>query len=82
VNQIGRKMITIIDRYATDGGYMAVFDSSAQNSPLLFAAKNTDVTQDIIRLYDQANPTKGASTAPTGKTAPAPKPSTPPPAKP
>jgi outer membrane protein len=88
VNLIGRKMITVIDRYATDGGYTAVFDSSSQNSPLLFAAKNTDVTQDIIRLYDQANPIKGASTAPATKTlpatktVPAPKPSTPPPAKP
>jgi outer membrane protein len=82
VNQIGRKMISVIDRYATEGGYTAVFDSSSQNSPLLFAAKNTDVTQDIIRLYDQANPVKGAATAPATKTAPAPKPSTPPPAKP
>jgi outer membrane protein len=82
VNQIGRKMITVINRYATDGGYTAVFDSSAQNSPLLFAAKNTDVTQDIIRLFDEANPVKGAATAPATKTAPAPKQSTPPPAKP
>ena len=82
VNQIGRKMVTVIDRYATEGGYTAVFDTSSQNSPVLFAAKNTDLTQDIIRLYDQANPAKGAATAPATKSAPAPKPSPPPPAKP
>jgi outer membrane protein len=75
VNEIGRKMVAVINRYATEGNYTAILDSSAQSSPVLFAAKNVDVTQDIVRLYDQANP--GKASAPS-----APKPTTPPPAKP
>jgi outer membrane protein len=73
VNEIGRKMAAVINRYATEGGYTAILDSSAQGSPVLFAAKNVDVTQDVVRLYDQANPAKASAPA---------KPSTPLPAKP
>ena len=76
VNEIGHKMVTVITRYATDGGFTAILDSSAQNSPVLFAAKNADVTQDVVRLYDQANPAKLASSPATSKPAapPSPKP--------
>ncbi len=83
VDAIGRKMIDVLNHYAQQNGYVAVFDSSAQNSPILYTAKNIDVTQDIIRLYDQAYPAKGAAAAPPpSKPAPAPKPTTPPPTKP
>jgi outer membrane protein len=85
LNRIGGKMMNVINRYAQEGNYVAIFDSSAQNSSLLFAAKNVDITQDIIRLYDQANPVKGASSTPatpTTKPAPAPKPVAPLAAKP
>ena len=76
VNEIGRKMIAVINRFATEGAYTAILDSSAQGSPVLFAAKNVDVTQDVIRLYDQSNPAKSASVPSR------PKPATPAPAKP
>jgi outer membrane protein len=82
VNGIGRKIMEVLDRYAQENSYVAVFDSSAQNSPVLYASKTIDLTQDIIRLYDQAYPVKGASTAPAIKPAPIPKPTTPPSPKP
>jgi outer membrane protein len=75
VERIGRKMMDVLDRYARENGFVAVFDSSAQNSPIIYASNNIDVTQDIIRLYDQAYPIKGSA-------APAPKPATPKPATP
>jgi len=73
----------VLDRYARENGLVAVFDSSAQNSPILFASTNIDITQEIIKLYDQAYPVKGGATgtAPATKPAPA-KPSTPPASKP
>jgi len=80
-DRIGRKMIDVLDRYARENGYVAILDTSAQNTPILFASTNIDVTQDIVRLYDQAYPVKGgapASTAPA--TRPAQKPATQPPA--
>jgi outer membrane protein len=92
IDKIGRKMIDVLDRYARENGYVAILDSSAQNTPILYASNQIDVTQDIIRLYDQAYPLKAGSTTPkpaTSKPAaqsttpkPAPAASQPPAAKP
>jgi outer membrane protein len=82
VDRIGRKMMDVLDRYARENGLVAVFDSSAQNSPILFASTNIDITQEIIKLYDQAYPVRGGTTAPATKPAPKPAPTTPPAAKP
>lgn len=88
VDRIGRKMMDVLDRYSRENGLTAVFDSSAQGTPLLFVSTNIDITQDIIRLYDQAYPVKGAAAAakPAATTpkpaTTAPKPTTPPSTKP
>ena len=70
IDRIGRKMVDVLDRYARENGYIAVFDSSAQNSPLVYKSTQIDVTQDIVRLYDQAYPVKAgaASSAPASST--------------
>ena len=78
IDKIGRKMIDVLDRYARENGYVVIMDSSAQNTPILYASNQIDVTQDIIRLYDQAYPLKAGSTAP--KPAPRPAATTPKPA--
>jgi outer membrane protein len=64
IDRIGRKLVDVLDRYARERGYAVVLDSSAQNSPLLYKSNQIDVTQDIIRLFDQAYPVKAAATAP------------------
>lgn len=79
-DRIGRKMMDVLDRYARENGLVAVFDSSAQNTPILYASTNIDITQEIIKLYDQAYPVKTTAAAPATK--PAPKPTTPPASKP
>ena len=79
VDRIGRKMIDVLDRYARENGFVIVFDSSSQNSPVLYKSTQIDVTQDIIRLFDQAYPIKSGT--PASKPAAA-KPATPPPTKP
>ena len=58
MDRIGRKMVDVLDRYARENGYTMVLDSSAQNNPILYASPQTEVTQDIVRLYDQAYPVK------------------------
>ena len=70
-DRIGRKMIDVLDRYARENGYVAVLDTSAQNTPILFASTNIDVTQDIVKLYDQAYPVKGGAPASTTPAKPA-----------
>ena len=83
VDKIGRKMIDVLEKYARENNITAVFDSSAQNSPILFAATSIDITQEIIKLYDQAYPSKGGVAAPAAKpAATTPKPATPPATKP
>ena len=64
IDKIGRKMIDVLDRYARENGYVAILDSSAQNTPILYASNQIDVTQDIIKLYDQAYPLKAGSATP------------------
>jgi outer membrane protein len=65
INRIGRKMVDILDKYAKDGSYAVVLDSSSQQTPILYEANQIDITQEIIRLYDQAYPVKAASTVPS-----------------
>ncbi|HXO05865.1 MAG TPA: OmpH family outer membrane protein [Candidatus Sulfotelmatobacter sp.] len=61
VDRIGRKMIDVLDKYSKDNGYSVILDTSAQNTPVIYAANTIDVTQDIIKLYDQSYPVKNAA---------------------
>jgi len=79
LERIGRKMVDVLDRYARENGFSVILDTSGQNSPILYASNQVDVTQDIIRLYDQAYPVKTGAAPATAKPA-TPKPATPPPA--
>jgi outer membrane protein len=75
VNRIGRKMIDVIDKYSKENSYSVILDESSQQTPVIYAANQIDVTQDIIRIYDQSYPVKTAMTAspkPAPKPAPAP----------
>jgi len=74
-DRIGRKMVDVLDRYARENSFTAIFDSSAQNTPILFASTNIDITQDIVRLYDGAYPVKAGATPAAKPPATAPKPS-------
>jgi outer membrane protein len=75
VDGIGRKMLEVLDRYSRENGFTAVLDTSAQGSPVVYGSSQSDITQDIVRLYDQAYPLKSAGAAPA-----APKPASPAPA--
>jgi outer membrane protein len=78
VDTIGRKMIDILDKYSKENGYAVVLDTSAQNTPVIYAANTVDVTQDIIKLYDQSYPVKNASAArPAAPRSTTPKPAAP-----
>ena len=81
--RIGRKMVDVLDRYSRENGYVLMLDSSAQNTPILFNSTQIDVTQEIVRLYDQAYPVKtGPATQPKPATPKPATPSQPPAAKP
>lgn len=69
LERIGRKMVDVLDRYARENGYSVILDTSGQNSPILYAADQVNVTQEIIRLYDQAYPVKTGAAPATPKPA-------------
>jgi outer membrane protein len=64
VNKIGQKMLPILNKFAKANGYGVVIDESAQNTPVVYRADQVDITQQIIKLYDQAYPVKAAAPAP------------------
>jgi outer membrane protein len=94
IDRIGRKMLDVLDRYARENGYAVVIDISTQDRPVVYASSQVDITPDIVRLYDQAYPVKGATATPAParpqptqqqptQSRPAqPKPTQPPPSKP
>jgi outer membrane protein len=71
VDTIGRKMIDVLNRYAKENGLGMVLDSSAQGSPVVYSSAEMDVTEAIVRLYDQANPVKEGATETRKPAAPA-----------
>jgi len=76
--RISRKMQDVLDRYARENGYTVVFDTSIQQTPVVYASSQVDVTQDVVRLYDQAYPVKpGTQPAATRPQPSAPKPQPP-----
>jgi outer membrane protein len=77
IDNIGRKMLDVLDRYSRENGYTVVFDTSAQGSPVVYGSSQIDITQEIVRLYDQAYPIKGGTAAPSSAAPPAAQPKAP-----
>jgi len=73
MQELGQRMMAVIDKYAKDNGYAMILDVSSAQSPVLYATSGIDITQDIIALYDKNSPAATSS-------APAPKTAAPPPA--
>ena len=75
LNDLGGRMMQVVQKYAADNQISMVFDVSQQPNNLLFASTAMDITRDIIALYDKAPP----AAAPTSNmAAPAPaRPATP-----
>ena len=77
VNKIGQKMVRVINDYAQQNGFTLILDDG--QIPIYFAAKDIEITEEIIKRYDAANPVAdtAASTKPATSSAtpaPAPKP--------
>jgi outer membrane protein len=69
LNELGSKMMAVLQKYATDKAYTMIFDVSGQPNNILFASNTVDITREIIALYD--------TSAPVTPSAPAVKPPTP-----
>ena len=67
MQELGGKMMAVLEKYATQNGFAVVLDVSNPQTPVLWAASAVDITNDIVKLYDQAYP--GTAAAPAAKPA-------------
>jgi outer membrane protein len=67
-NRIGKKMVPLINEYAQQNGYTLIFDPLAVQVPVYYV-KDIDITEDVIKRYDAANPVKADATAPASPAA-------------
>ncbi len=56
LEELGQKMMQVIDKYAQANGYAVILDVSNPNTPVLYASNAVDITKDIIDLYDKPRP--------------------------
>ena len=52
------KMGQIITQYAVQNGYAVVLNVGTETSPVLWASQATNITDEMIKLYDQIHPVK------------------------
>jgi len=65
MQELGGKMMAVLEKYATANAFAVVLDVSNPQTPVLWAASAVDITNDIVKLYDQAYP--GTAAVPAAK---------------
>jgi outer membrane protein len=65
LNRLGKKMLTVLEKYAKDNGYSVVMDVSNPQTPVLFANPASNMTKGLIDAYNAGFP----ATAPAAKPA-------------
>ncbi len=73
LQELGQKMMVVIDKYSRDNGFALILDISSPQTPVLYAANAIDITQDIIGLYDK-NTAGAPAAAPAAPAKPEPAP--------
>lgn len=51
-NTLASKVFEVVESYAKDSGFTLVIDAGQQQSPILWAAENTNITQQVITAYN------------------------------
>jgi len=82
LNDLGQRMMQVLQKYAADKQITMVMDVSGQPNNVLFASNTIDITRDIIAMYDTAAASAPLSAAPkpaapAAAAAPAPRPAAP-----
>jgi len=67
MNDIGQKVLEVIGKYSAQNSISMVVDVSNPQTPVLWADPSIDITNEIIKLYDQAHPVAAAPPAPPAK---------------
>ena len=54
INEIGRKMMSVIIEHAQKNGITLVLDISSPQTPVLYANAGIDITEEVVELYNVA----------------------------
>ena len=82
LQQLGQKIVAVIERYAKDNGYTMVVDVGNPNTPVIYASPSVEITKEVIELYDKSTASAGAPATPAAPKPAAPAAPKPAPAKP
>jgi outer membrane protein len=64
MQQLGQKIVAVIERYARDNGYTMVVDVGNPQSPVIYASPSVEITKEVIELYDKSTASASAPAAP------------------
>jgi outer membrane protein len=70
MQELGTKVMAVVSKYATENGFSVILDVSNPQTPVLWASNTVDITNEIVQLYDKANPPGAAAPAATRSAAP------------
>lgn len=68
---IAQKFYAVLQDYAQSNGYGAVFDISAQQTPVVWASKGADISEAVVKEYNQKSGVAAPAAQPSSSTAPA-----------
>lgn len=72
LNELGGRMLAVLDKYGKDNGFAVILDVSSQQTPVLFAANSIDITREVVDMYNKNAPApSGAAAAPPAAAKPA-----------
>jgi outer membrane protein len=61
---IGRKLESVVAKYARGNGYSVILDASSQQTNVFWADDPTNITQQVVQLYDATYPVKTSASSP------------------
>lgn len=64
LQNLGQRVLAVVDKYAKDNGYTLVLDTSNPSTPIVYASSTSDITQDVIALYDKNSANGGPANPP------------------
>jgi outer membrane protein len=82
MQQLGQKIVAVIERYARDNGYTMVVDVGNPQTPVIYASPSVEITKEVIELYDKSTASASAPPTPAAPKPAAPAAPKPAPAKP
>jgi outer membrane protein len=77
MQQLGQKIVAVIERYARDNGYTMVVDVGNPNTPVIYASPSVEITKEVIELYDKSTAAASAPASTAAPKSPAATPATP-----